>query len=137
LRLVPAGEEPGDPPSKDHKEGFRLLAKMANGAAFGELREFIPTAIATWNAIDALHTAYVNQAAQHPGQVPTVKLADVIEQKAAAGTSFLPVLEIDGWVKRPLDMPKEPRKLAEKPEPKQKKKDAAKDSGALNDGIPW
>ena len=60
-------------------------------------------------------------------------------QKAAAGTNFLPVLEIDGWVPRPPDMPKDPRiatnggprKPAEKPEPKQKKKDAERFPGAV------
>jgi hypothetical protein len=135
LVLVSAGEDPGKAPSEDHKEGFRLLTQVVHGAAFGETREFISTAIATWNAIDALHTAYLNQAAKHPGQVPTVKLTEVIEQKAAATTSFLPVFEIDGWVKRPLDMPKESR-IATNGGPRKPVKPAPK-RGDLDDEIPF
>jgi hypothetical protein len=70
------------------------------------VREFISTALATWNAIDTLHTAYAKEAGKHPGQLPTVKLVEVIETRSANGTSFTPVFEIDGWVARPVDMPK-------------------------------
>jgi hypothetical protein len=134
LVLVSAGEDPGKAPSEDHKEGFRLLVKVANGAAFGELREFMSTAVTTWNAVDALHTAWANQAAQHPGEVPTVKCTDIVKMETTAGTSFVPVCEIDGWVKRPLDMPKKPR-IATNGGPRKPVKPTPK-RGDLDDEIP-
>ena len=105
LVLVPAGQDPGDAPTPDHKQGFRLLVKMPSELG-GDVREFMSTAVATWNAIDALHTAYESQADKHPDQLPTVKLTEVIETRSANGTSFTPVFEIDGWVARPVDMPR-------------------------------
>jgi hypothetical protein len=105
LVLVPIGQDWGDAPTREHKQGFRLLVKMPLELG-GGVREFISTALATWNAIDALHTAYANEAGKHPDQLPTVKLVEVIEIRAANGTSFTPVFEIDGWVARPVDMPR-------------------------------
>jgi hypothetical protein len=105
LVLVPVGQDQGDAPTPDHKQGFRLLVKMPPELG-GEVREFLSTALATWNAIDALHTAYANQAGKHPGQLPTVKLVEVIETRSANGASITPVFEIDGWVPRPADMPR-------------------------------
>jgi hypothetical protein len=104
LVLVPIGQDWGDAPTPDHKQGFRLLVKMPPELG-GDVREFISTALATWNAIDALHTAYAKQADKHPDQLPMVKLTEVIETRSANGASFTPVFEIDGWVARPVDLP--------------------------------
>jgi hypothetical protein len=104
LVLVPAGQDWGDAPTPDHKQGFRLLAKMPPELG-GGVREFISTALATWNAIDALHTAYANQADKHPGQLPIVKLTEVVETRSANGASFTPIFEITDWAPRPVDMP--------------------------------
>jgi hypothetical protein len=104
LVLVPVGQDAGDAPTPDHKQGFRLLVKMPSELG-GDVREFISTALATWNAIDALHTPYAKEAGKHPSQLPIVKLTETIEIRAANGTSFTPVFEIDGWVARPADLP--------------------------------
>jgi hypothetical protein len=104
LVLVPIGQDWGNAPTPDHKQGFRLLVKMPPELG-GDVREFLSTAVATWNAIDALHTAYAKQADKHPDQLPMVKLTEVIETRLTNGTSFVPVFEIDGWVARPVDMP--------------------------------
>ena len=108
LVMVPPGEDPGEQPSTDHKEGFRLVVKMAEELG-GDVREFMSTALAAWNAIDALHTAYLKLVPEHPAQLPVVELFDVIEKKTASGSSFIPCFKIVDWVPRPADMPKAKR----------------------------
>jgi hypothetical protein len=116
LVMVPAGEDPGEAPSKDHKEGIRLTLKMLS-VDDGGVRELQSTSLAMWTAIESLHNAWTRQAADHPGEVPTAKLTDVIETKTANGSSFTPILEIDGWVARPIDMPLVPRGLRKSAKP--------------------
>ena len=103
LVLVPAGEDPGEAPSDEHKEGVRILVKMPQ-AFGGEVRELLSTARGLWNAIDALHDSYLAAAADHLGELPTVDLADVKEKATAVGTTFVPVFRITGWVPRPSDL---------------------------------
>jgi hypothetical protein len=100
--LFPPGKDIGDAPSKDHKQGFRMIVKLDGD----EPREFMSTAAATWYAIDALHTAYGKSA--RAGQVPKVKLTDLIETRTGNGTNFTPVLELAGLVARPPDLPGRP-----------------------------
>jgi len=105
MKLVPAGQDPGDPPSKDYREGFRLTVKLIDGND-GSVREFSSTANAVWAAIDRLHDVYLRDADKHPGQLPVVELVDVIEISTASGPSFQPALKIVNWTDRPADMPK-------------------------------
>jgi hypothetical protein len=97
--LFPPGKDIGDPPSRDFKQGFRMIVKLDGD----EPREFMSTAAATWYAIDALHTAYGKTT--HAGQVPKVKLTDMIETRTGNGTNFTPVFELAGLVARPPDLP--------------------------------
>jgi hypothetical protein len=99
--LFPAGQDIGDAPTKDHKQGFRVVVKLDND----EPREFMSTAAATWYALDTLHEAYCNQRKDHPGQVAKVKLVDIIETKTGNSTTFTPVFELVGLVARPPDLP--------------------------------
>ena len=99
------GEDPGDPPSKDYREGFRLIVKLLDGDD-GSVREFFSTAIAAWAAVDRLHDVYLHDVDKHPGQLPVVELVDVIEIRTASGPSFQPALKIVDWMDRPADMPK-------------------------------
>src|SRR5262249_36332406 len=57
MKMVHAGEDPGDPPSDKHKEGVRLIVKMDESLG-GEVRELLSTSWAMWTAIDALHDDY-------------------------------------------------------------------------------
>lgn len=102
--LVPAGEDPGDPPSDDHKEGVRILLKMADHLG-GDVRELMSTARGLWNAVDTLHDQYL-AAARHPGELPVVTLDSVREKKTAAGTTFVPIFKIADWIRRPDDLEK-------------------------------
>ena len=89
--MVPPGEDPGEQPSTDHKEGFRLVVKMAEELG-GDVRELMSTALAAWNAIDASYR--VPQAGTRASRnLPVVELFDVIENKTASGSSFIPMLQ--------------------------------------------
>jgi hypothetical protein len=103
VKLVPAGEDPGDPPSDDHKEGIRIVLKMADDLG-GDVRELISTARGLWNSIDTLHDRYLAAIASHPGELPVVTLGDVRKVKTAAGTTFVPVFNIADWVPRPPEL---------------------------------
>jgi hypothetical protein len=103
VTLMPAGEDPGDPPSDEHKEGIRLVLKMAKGLG-GDVRELMSTAIGLWSAVDALHDRYLAAAFEHPGELPVVTLDDVRGKKTAAGTTFVPIFKIVDWIPRPPDL---------------------------------
>jgi hypothetical protein len=128
MHLVPIGQEPGDAPDDDYKEGLRVLVKM-DASLSGDVRELMSTAVALWNALDALHDGYLADADKHPGALPVVDLDHTVETKTANGTSFTPVFKIVGWIPRPLDLPIETAKAAR---PKQKA--AARD---FDDPIPF
>ena len=95
--LVPAGDDPGDAPGDDFKEGLQVVLTMAERLG-GDKREMLSTARGMWNAIDALHDEYLAQVEQHRGQLPVVKVAYVKEKTNAAGVTFVPVFRIDHWV---------------------------------------
>jgi hypothetical protein len=108
--LFPLGQDIGDPPNKDFKQGFKMIVKLDGD----EPREFMSTATATWYALDALHTAYGKIA--KPGYVAKVKLTDIIETQTSNGPNFTPVFELERLVPRPADLPApvkgDPRKPA-------------------------
>jgi hypothetical protein len=101
--LVPAGEDPGDPPSDDHKEGVRIILKMADTLG-GDVRELMSTARGLWNAVDTLHDRYLAAVVGHSGELPVVTLDKVREVKTGAGTTFVPVFNIADWVPRPPEL---------------------------------
>jgi hypothetical protein len=103
VALVPAGEDPGDPPSNDHKEGVRVILKMADSLG-GDVRELMSTACGLWNAIDTLHDRYLAAVASHSGELPVVTLGTVREVKTGAGTTFVPAFNIVDWVPRPGEL---------------------------------
>lgn len=107
VTLVPAGEDPGDPPSDDHKEGVRVILKMADSLG-GDVRELMSTARGLWNAVDTLHDRYLAAVASHPGELPVVTLGNVREVKTGAGTTFVPVFNIVDWVPRAPELTGDP-----------------------------
>jgi hypothetical protein len=128
LILVPVGQDYGKQPTKDHKEGFRLIVRLLPD---DEPREFMSTAAAAWNAVDVLHSAYCNQRKDHVGELPVVGLHDIIETSTTNGKSFTPVFEIVDWVPRPPDMLPQPagsNKSAKSPQ---------SDADSFDKEIPW
>jgi hypothetical protein len=124
--LAPAAEDRdlGPPPSKDHKQGVRIICRIADDPAGP--REILSTSAAFWNAIDTLHDDYLAGLADHPGQLPVAVLASVQVTETTNGTSAQPVFEIIEWVKRPVDMP---RLLAPRAKPTRK--------DDMSDSIPF
>jgi hypothetical protein len=127
--LFPAGQDIGDAPSKDHKQGFRVIVKLDGD----QPREFMSTAAATWYALDTLHEAFCNQRKKHPGKVAKVKLTDVIETRTGSTTTFAPVFQLAEFVARPPDLPMP----APGTNPRQPAKPAPAAGGDLNDEIPF
>ena len=78
--LVPAGVDPGDPPSDEHKEGLRIVVKM-DDVLGGDVRELMSTAVTLWNAVDDLHDKYLAGVDDHPGELPVVTLTGTRERK--------------------------------------------------------
>jgi hypothetical protein len=101
--LVPAGEEIGEAPTEDHREGLRVMALLSGES---QAREVLSTALGLWNAIDRLHDDYVDGAAEHPGQLPLVTAAkfNTVKNKAG-GVSVEPMFSILGWIERPAEFP--------------------------------
>jgi hypothetical protein len=101
--LKPVGEDIGERPSADHKEGLRLIVKILDDDAGP--REVLSTALAFWNGIDELHEQYLTGLKSNPGKLPVVVLADVIEVSNPSGISYEPKFEISEWLPRPPDLP--------------------------------
>jgi hypothetical protein len=126
-KLGPAAEDKdlGPPPSKDFKQGLRIIIRIDGDDAGA--REVLNTSAAFWNAIDALHDEYLAGVEDRPGQLPVVGIGKVLFVETANGTSATPVFTILEWTPRPADMPK---LLAPRSEPKRK------DDG-MSDSIPF
>ena len=103
-KLVGVGENWGDPPSKKHKLGARVLVKM-DDTIDGSVRELMSTSVGLWAGLDKLHDAYVDGSKDHPGEVPVVVITNCIKTETSQKTSFEPVFAIEEWIARPGDLP--------------------------------
>jgi hypothetical protein len=132
LDLVPAGQHWGDPPSPNHKLGVRLLLKMPTELG-GGIREIPNTSVGFWDGVDALHTDYLAEVANHPGQLPEIFIVEVREKKMRSGSSFEPIFAMKRWVPRPPELPE----AAPPPPPKPKPAASAKPVRDMEDEIPF
>lgn len=131
-QLVPAGQEIGEAPSEDYKQGFRLLV-LVDKDLDGSLREFMSTSAAAWTGLSALHDDYLTQVGKHPGELPIVSLVKVTERHFGNGTSFDPEFNIIGWTRRPQEFgpARDPNaKPAPAPTPKSR-------ASEMDDSIPF
>jgi hypothetical protein len=101
--LKAIGEDYGDPPSEEHKEGLRAIAKLdkANG---GAIHEFISTAPGVWDEVDRMHNEYVKGAEKHPGAVPLIGV-EAREAQGRDAPMLVPAFKFLGWTPRPDDLP--------------------------------
>jgi hypothetical protein len=129
LQFKPLGEDIGDPPSENHKEGIRVLMQM-DASLGGAVRELISTAIAVYDSFDALHDKYEAGLADHRGELPVVECSGVTESKIGKGTSAAPVWRIVEWVPRPPELP-----VAGIPLPKRTVKTADAEEDESDDGA--
>jgi len=101
--LVPVGQNAGEAPDADFKEGFRILVVLDESLG-GGVHEFMSTSVSTWNGVSALHDAYLAAVAKHPGKLPLVSMSETVERRYSNGNSFEPVFTIIEWVPRPEEL---------------------------------
>lgn len=111
FQLVPLGKPMPAKPTENHKQGFRIVCKLASDCG-GDLREFSSCAKVVIRGIDALHEAYLAGEKENPGKLPVVVLKDTVPvttEGKQKSTNYQPVFEIVSWVPRPKDMQPQPR----------------------------
>jgi hypothetical protein len=125
--LFPLGEDIGDAPSDEHREGLRVLARLDGETTW---REMLSTAAGLWAGLDALHDAYLAGVEEHPDQLPVTQLADIKEKKTeSGGSSWTPIFEITDWI--------DPGEVTVPTPPTPKKAKAAPTRGDMDDEIPF
>jgi hypothetical protein len=101
------GEGPRQRPSDKHKQGARILVRLAKDCG-NDVRELASTAKSFLMGLSALHDAYEAGAKANPGKLPVVVLADPKPITTGEGTkrstNYAPVFEIVSWVARPADL---------------------------------
>lgn len=106
LQMVPFGAALPPPPSKEHRQGFRV--RVFAPKLLGGLREFASSAKVVISAMDALHSTYEAAPERSQGLVPVVSLAGTtpVTSKTPQGssTNYAPVFRIEKWVARPADL---------------------------------
>lgn len=112
FQLAPLGSSAGPRPSENHREGFRVMMKLAKEAG-GDVREFCSVAKVVLKGFDDLHDAYLRGSETNPGKLPVVALKSTKEIKTGSGaqksTNYQPVFEITGWAARPADLVFKPK----------------------------
>lgn len=107
LQMVPFGAALPPPPSKEHRQGFRV--RVFAPKLLGGLREFASSAKVVISAMDALHSAYEAAPERSQGLVPVISLAGTtpVTSKTPQGssTNYAPTFRIEKWVARPADLP--------------------------------
>jgi len=112
IRTVPNGQPIGDRPSEQHKEGMRLIVKLARDCG-GDVREFCSVAKVVLGSISLLHDEYLAGVTANPGKLPVVAMEKTLPITTGSGakksTNYEPVFKIVSWVARPADLVPKPR----------------------------
>jgi hypothetical protein len=103
FKLVPLGQDYGDPPSDKHKEGFRIRMLLRNGSGSG-VHELSSTAVGLWESLNELCAAYDAACGKHKGELPVVGVAEMVRTTTKSGTNYRPIFEITGWVVTPKEL---------------------------------
>ena len=112
IRTVKVGTPLPQKPSELHKNCFRIYMRLSDKCG-GDVREMCSNAMASREAMDILHDEYLAGVAEHPGQLPVVKMSGTIsikstgknaEGKPVSSTNYKPVWKIDRWVDRPAEL---------------------------------
>jgi hypothetical protein len=86
-------------PSPEHKQGALLRVKM-QGAITGA-GDLTVTQIGCLKALDRIHDQFVAEHGKHKGKVPIL----AVQGSVAFGQALAPVLHLQGWTPRPVDLP--------------------------------
>jgi hypothetical protein len=110
FKLVRIEDKMPPQPTPDHRQGVRIMLKLAND---GGVRELATAAKAALGGLNELHDAYQTSKDAHPGQLPVVVLKSTVPITTGSGpmksTNYRPVFEIVGWAPRPADLVWEPK----------------------------
>jgi hypothetical protein len=90
-------------PGEGFKRGFVMA--VFSQKAFGGVAEMASASLHVGNAIRDLYAVYLEQRAEHPGQVPVVACTGAEPMKDKHGTNYRPKLELVRWVDRPPQLP--------------------------------
>lgn len=123
----PSVAAPKPPGPRKFKRGFEVTVfgpdVVPRVGRIG-LREFSSTASNVIGAIIAMHKAYEDGLAAHPGQAPVYTCTSVKPVNGAYGTNYEPIFELTSWVPREkiegfVDLPPEraPAALSEQNPP--------------------
>jgi len=116
-RLVPMGQALPERPSPQHKNGVRVMVKLAKECADGQapIRELMGTSKAMLGGLEEAYLFYQNAAKQNPGKLPVLTLTKTVPITTGTGakssTNYKPIFKIVGWVARG-DLAPQPRGAA-------------------------
>lgn len=105
FKLVPIGNELPARPSDKHKNGVRLMLKLAKECG-GEkpIRELAGTSKALLSGIEAVYAQYLAEKDKHEGKLPVIILEKTTPIKSGTGdkssTNYHPTFKIVGWAPR-------------------------------------
>jgi hypothetical protein len=90
--------------------GFRVMVKVAKKylEEGPSVREWASGTLTTSRGFDKLDDLWRAERDKHPGELPVV-VCKPEKSDTPFGPSFMPVLTIDRWVKRPADLPDQAR----------------------------
>lgn len=109
--MVRIGQTLPAKPSKDFKQGFRVMIKLAKSLG-GDVREFASVAGCVIAAMDQLFDTYSKAPEFAAGKLPVVSIASTTMVKSGSGdktsTNYAPNFVITAWVDRPSELPLSP-----------------------------
>lgn len=95
------------PEEGNFKRCVRFIVKLSKECG-GDVREFASNAGACLDGIKKLKDDYDAGVKTNPGKLPVVTMTDSIGKSSSGGalktTNYVPVFQIEGWVKRPDDL---------------------------------
>ena len=103
--LVKMGTQLPDRPSPNHKNGVRVLLKLAKDCGGAKpIRELAGTSKAFLSGIEAAYNAYLSEKGANPGKLPVLALEKTTPIKSGSGektsTNYQPTFKIAGWAPR-------------------------------------
>jgi type II secretory pathway pseudopilin PulG len=109
FHLVPMGQQLPAKPSEKHKNGVRVMLKLAPSCGGDkQVREIASSAKAFLGGIEQIYSEYARDKAKYPGQLPVITLVSTTPVTTGSGitksTNYRPTFRIDGWKPRPADL---------------------------------
>ncbi len=103
--VVPLGQPMPASPSKDHRQGFKMLVHLGKS---GGVRELATTAKTVLGSVDDLHGEFERAPEAQQGKIPVCEFAGttMVQTKNVHGTqtNYRPVFRIVKWIERTADL---------------------------------